>query len=47
MRNTVFCQGRGSATLPCYCLGITAVDPIANHLLFKRSSPGAGRPTRH
>ncbi|VHO00149.1 error-prone DNA polymerase [Lawsonella clevelandensis] len=34
----ILCQGRGSAanSAVCYCLGITAVDPIANQLLFER-----------
>ena len=32
------CQGRGSAanSVVCYCLGITAVDPIGLDLLFER-----------
>ncbi|HEX3424195.1 MAG TPA: error-prone DNA polymerase [Sphingomicrobium sp.] len=32
------CQGRGSAanSAVCYCLGITAVDPSVNELLFER-----------
>ncbi|WP_343600633.1 error-prone DNA polymerase [Mycobacterium sp.] len=36
--NTIFCQGRGSAanSAVCYALGITAVDPVANELLFER-----------
>jgi error-prone DNA polymerase len=31
-------QGRGSAanSAVCYCLGITPVDPISNHLVFER-----------
>ena len=34
----VMCQGRGSAanSLVCYALRVTAVDPVANHLLFER-----------
>ena len=34
----ILCQGRGSAanSLVCYCLGITAVDPIKLGLLFER-----------
>jgi error-prone DNA polymerase len=34
----VMCQGRGSAanSLVCYALRITAVDPVANDLLFER-----------
>jgi error-prone DNA polymerase len=34
----ILCQGRGSAanSLVCYALRVTAVDPIANHLLFER-----------
>ena len=34
----ILCQGRGSAanSAVCYCLGITAVDPSANSLLFER-----------
>ncbi|TAM60496.1 DNA polymerase III subunit alpha [bacterium] len=37
-RLDVLCQGRGSAanSAVCYCLGITAVDPIRNGLLFER-----------
>ncbi len=36
--NGILCQGRGSAanSLVCYVLGATAVDPIANRLLFER-----------
>ena len=36
--NGILCQGRGSAanSVVCYALGITAVDPIASHLLFER-----------
>jgi error-prone DNA polymerase len=32
------CQGRGSAanSIVCYCLGITAVDPVRMDLLFER-----------
>lgn len=34
----ILCQGRGSAanSAVCYCLGITAVNPDGNHLLFER-----------
>ncbi len=34
----ILCQGRGSAanSAVCYCLGITAVDPIQMGLLFER-----------
>ncbi len=34
----ILCQGRGSAanSVVCYCLGITAVDPIRLDLLFER-----------
>ncbi|MGS1018036.1 error-prone DNA polymerase [Allosphingosinicella humi] len=34
----ILCQGRGSAanSAVCYLLGITAIDPIANNLLFSR-----------
>jgi error-prone DNA polymerase len=37
-RNGILCQGRGSAanSAVCYCLGITAVDPIKLELLFER-----------
>ncbi len=37
-REGVLCQGRGSAanSAVCYCLGITAVDPIKLELLFER-----------
>jgi hypothetical protein len=37
-REGVLCQGRGSAanSAVCYCLGITAVDPIGLNLLFER-----------
>lgn len=37
-RNGILVQGRGSAanSAVCYSLGITAVDPIAMHLLFER-----------
>lgn len=35
---SILCQGRGSAanSIVCYCLGITAVDPIRMGLLFER-----------
>jgi error-prone DNA polymerase len=34
----ILCQGRGSAanSIVCYCLGITAVDPVRGDLLFER-----------
>lgn len=34
----ILCQGRGSAanSLVCYLIGVTAVDPVANQLLFER-----------
>ncbi len=37
-RAGVLCQGRGSAanSVVCYCLGITAIDPIRMELLFER-----------
>jgi error-prone DNA polymerase len=37
-RNEILCQGRGSAanSAVCYALGVTAVDPVANGLLFER-----------
>ncbi len=37
-REGILCQGRGSAanSVVCYCLGITAVDPIKLELLFER-----------
>ncbi len=37
-REAILCQGRGSAanSAVCYCLGITAVDPIRLGLLFER-----------
>ena len=37
-REGILCQGRGSAanSAVCYCLGITAVDPIRLSLLFER-----------
>ena len=36
--NTTSVQGRGSAanSAVCYCLGITPVDPVENHLVFER-----------
>lgn len=36
--NDILCQGRGSAanSVVCFCLGITAVDPIKLGLLFER-----------
>ncbi len=37
-REHILCQGRGSAanSAVCYCLGITAVDPVQMDLLFER-----------
>src|SRR5207237_2615137 len=37
-REGILCQGRGSAanSAVCYCLGITAVDPVRLGLLFER-----------
>ncbi|MBU6159642.1 MAG: error-prone DNA polymerase [Myxococcales bacterium] len=34
----ILCQGRGSAanSIVCYCLGITAIDPVRLGLLFER-----------
>jgi error-prone DNA polymerase len=36
--NDILCQGRGSAanSVVCYCLGVTAIDPIRMGLLFER-----------
>ena len=36
--NDILCQGRGSAanSAVCYCLGITAIDPVRAGLLFER-----------
>jgi error-prone DNA polymerase len=35
---SILCQGRGSAanSAVCYCLGITAIDPVKTDLLFER-----------
>ncbi|MBI1851484.1 MAG: error-prone DNA polymerase [Planctomycetes bacterium] len=37
-QHEIYCQGRGSAanSAVCYCLGITAVDPVSMGLLFER-----------
>ena len=37
-QSDILCQGRGSAanSAVCYALGVTAVDPVANELLFER-----------
>jgi error-prone DNA polymerase len=37
-KNEILCQGRGSAanSVVCYCLGVTAVDPVRMDLLFER-----------
>ncbi len=36
--HNVMVQGRGSAanSAVCFCLGITPVDPVSNHLVFER-----------
>ena len=38
IENGILCQGRGSAanSAVCYCLGITAIDPVRMKLLFER-----------
>ncbi|MBW2223980.1 MAG: hypothetical protein JRF54_07105, partial [Deltaproteobacteria bacterium] len=35
---SILCQGRGSAanSAVCFCLGITAIDPVRMDLLFER-----------
>ena len=37
-RSQILCQGRGSAanSVVCFCLGITAIDPVKMDLLFER-----------
>jgi error-prone DNA polymerase len=37
-RHDILCQGRGSAanSAVCYCLGVTAIDPVDMGLLFER-----------
>ncbi|MDB5096384.1 MAG: dnaE [Cyanobacteria bacterium RYN_339] len=37
-REDILCQGRGSAanSIVCFCLGVTAVDPVRMDLLFER-----------
>jgi error-prone DNA polymerase len=37
-KREILCQGRGSAanSAICYCLGITAIDPVKMNLLFER-----------
>src|SRR5690606_28007086 len=37
-KKKILCQGRGSAanSAVCYCLGITAIDPVRMNLLFER-----------
>jgi error-prone DNA polymerase len=37
-QNQILCQGRGSAanSAVCFCLGITAIDPVRMDLLFER-----------
>ncbi|MCZ7585242.1 MAG: hypothetical protein M5R36_18950 [Deltaproteobacteria bacterium] len=39
-RENILCQGRGSAanSAVCFCLGITAVDPVRMNLLFSSAS---------
>ena len=36
--HNIMVQGRGSAanSAVCFCLGITPVDPVSNHLVFER-----------
>ena len=49
-QHDVLVQGRGSAanSAVCYCLGITAVDPVGMELLFERFlSEERGRVARH
>jgi len=38
LKQGILCQGRGSAanSAVCYCLGVTAVDPVRMELLFER-----------
>ena len=38
LKHNIMVQGRGSAanSAVCFCLGITPVDPIENHLVFER-----------
>ncbi len=38
LQRAILCQGRGSAanSAVCYCLGITAIDPVRMGLLFER-----------
>ena len=38
LKQDILCQGRGSAanSAVCYCLGVTAVDPVRMELLFER-----------
>ena len=46
----ILCQGRGSAanSAVCYCLGITAIDPVRMDLLFERFlSRERARAARH
>ncbi len=47
-QNGILCQGRGSAanSAVCFCLGITAIDPVRMDLLFERflSVERAGAP---
>ncbi|MEC9439721.1 MAG: error-prone DNA polymerase, partial [Myxococcota bacterium] len=43
VREGILCQGRGSAanSVVCYCLGVTAIDPLELGLLFERFLSGA------
>ena len=43
----ILCQGRGSAanSAVCYVLGVTAIDPARNDLLFERFVSPSSRPT--
>jgi len=42
-REGILCQGRGSAanSVVCFCLGVTAIDPLELGLLFERFLSGA------
>ena len=46
--HNIMVQGRGSAanSAVCYCLGITPVDPVENHLVFERFSTRAAKAGR-
>ena len=47
--HNVMVQGRGSAanSAVCFCLGITPVDPVSNHLVFERFLREPERLARH